>query len=228
MKFKKLENLIQKKRLVSTIGCVMRFHPCLKKIKHLISEGEIGKILYVRMENGSYMPDWHRKENYRKSYDFQKIVVFIKYDENLDIWVFGGAEFNYGVYFALSILIYSILIAIKKGSYKTHISSLISIGFIIFLVSSVYTLPYFISVIEHGSDNYHWIFTYLVNFDFHLVTFGLGFMGLTFILGILGIFILPKSNFKLILIITLGVLFIGRFHVYLTKDNPPWYLSPFL
>ena len=63
---KKLENLIQKKRLVSTIGCVMRFHPCLKKIKHLISEGEIGKILYVRMENGSYMPDWHRKENYRK------------------------------------------------------------------------------------------------------------------------------------------------------------------
>ena len=124
---------------------------------------------------------------------------------------------NFAVYYALSLLVYSILSAIKTKNYKTYISSLIVTGFITFLVSSVYTVPYLLSVLKHGSDNYQWIWTILSNFDPYLVTFGLGFMGLTFILGMLGIITLPKSNFKLILIITLMILFIGRFHVYITK-----------
>ena len=99
---KKLENLIHKKRLVSTIGCVMRFHPCLKKIKHLISEGEIGKILYVRMENGSYMPDWHRKENYRKSYASRKelgggVVFTCIHEIDYLFWLFGSVRECYSI-----------------------------------------------------------------------------------------------------------------------------------
>ena len=99
---KNLENLIQKKRLVSTIGCVMRFHPCLKKIKHLISEGEIGKILYVRMENGSYMPDWHMKENYRKSYASRKelgggVVFTCIHEIDYLFWLFGSVRECYSI-----------------------------------------------------------------------------------------------------------------------------------
>ena len=54
---------------------------------------------------------------------------------------------NFAFYYALSLLVYSILRAIKTRNYKTHISSLIITGFITFNVSTVYTLPYFISVL---------------------------------------------------------------------------------
>lgn len=124
---------------------------------------------------------------------------------------------NYAVYYALSLVVYAIIRAVKTKKYKFYFFRLIVTGFITFLISSVYLVPYILSMLKHGSDNFQWIQTSMSNFDPFLVTFGLGFMGLTFILGVLGIITLPKSNFKLILIITLFVLYAGRFHVYITK-----------
>ncbi|SVE56352.1 uncharacterized protein METZ01_LOCUS509206, partial [marine metagenome] len=106
----------------------------------------------------------------------------------------------YSVYYVFSLVLYTILRAIKTRNYRSHISRLIVAGFVTFFISSVYIVPYFLSVLKHGSDSYQWQWTILSNFDPYLVTLGLGFMGLTFILGIFGIFTLPKSNFKLILI----------------------------
>jgi predicted dehydrogenase len=39
------------------IGCNLRFHPCIKKIKQLMDKKTIGKILSVQVESGSYLPD---------------------------------------------------------------------------------------------------------------------------------------------------------------------------
>jgi len=151
------------------------------------------------------------------------IFIFSR-EKNHDKWwagLIGGIitllSINFAVYYALSLLVYSIVRSIKTANYKFHIIRLIITGFITFLVSSVYTVPYLSSVLKHGSDNFQWVWTIMPNFDPYLVTFGLGFMGLTFILGVLGIITLPKSNFKLILVITLVILYIGRFHVYITK-----------
>lgn len=124
---------------------------------------------------------------------------------------------NFAVYYALSLLVYAIIRAFKTRNCKLHIIRLIVTGFITFLVSSVYLVPYIWSIINNGADDFHWKWTILSNFDPYLVTIGLGFMGLTFILGVLGIISLPKSNFKLVLIITLVILYVGRFHVYVTK-----------
>jgi predicted dehydrogenase len=65
---KLLLNIIKKKKLVTMMGCVLRFHPAIKKIKEMISENKIGKIMSVRAENGSFLPNWHLDEDYKKSY----------------------------------------------------------------------------------------------------------------------------------------------------------------
>ncbi len=61
----------RKQKLTTLIGCNLRFHPCIKKIKDILSEQKLGKILSVQIENGSYLPDWHPNEDYTKSYASQ-------------------------------------------------------------------------------------------------------------------------------------------------------------
>ena len=54
------------------IGCNLRFFPPISKIKKLIEQNKIGKIISVQIENGSYLPDWHPYEDYRKGYAAKK------------------------------------------------------------------------------------------------------------------------------------------------------------
>lgn len=63
-----LIKIIKKKKLISQMGCQLRFHKCIKKIKQLITDEKIGQILSVKVECGSYLPEWHPDEDYRKSY----------------------------------------------------------------------------------------------------------------------------------------------------------------
>jgi len=65
---KNLAVLIKKKKLITQIGCQFRFHKCINEIKKLISSNRIGKIISVRAECGSFLPDWHPYEDYTKSY----------------------------------------------------------------------------------------------------------------------------------------------------------------
>lgn len=61
-------SLVKEKRIVTMVGCNLRFHPCIKRLKKLISSNKIGKIISVHSENGSFLPDWHPNENYTKGY----------------------------------------------------------------------------------------------------------------------------------------------------------------
>ena len=54
------------------VGYQLRFHPCYKLLKKLISEGVIGKLLSVHAEVGEYLPDWHKYEDYRQMYASRK------------------------------------------------------------------------------------------------------------------------------------------------------------
>ena len=65
---KKLYSIVRKKKLITQMGCNLRFHPCIKKIKSLIEQKKIGRIISAQVQNSSYLPDQHRWEDYRKSY----------------------------------------------------------------------------------------------------------------------------------------------------------------
>lgn len=89
-----LTNLIKKKKLVTQIGCNMRFHDCIKKIKDIILTNEIGRILSVHVECGSYLPDWHPNEDYRKSYASRAdlgggVVLTCIHEIDYLYWFFG-------------------------------------------------------------------------------------------------------------------------------------------
>ena len=68
----KLYAIVKKKKLITQMGCNMRFHPCIKKIKSMVEQQKIGKIISAQVQNCSYLPDFHRWEDYRKSYAARK------------------------------------------------------------------------------------------------------------------------------------------------------------
>jgi len=50
------------------IGYNMRFHPGLQIVKELIDSGKVGRVLWLNVEAGQYLPDWRPWQHYRESY----------------------------------------------------------------------------------------------------------------------------------------------------------------
>jgi len=92
----------KKQKLITQIGCNLRFHPCIKKIKSIISEQTLGKILTIQIENGSYLPNWHPNEDYRLSYASQKkmgggVVLTCIHEIDYLYWFFGNISEVYSI-----------------------------------------------------------------------------------------------------------------------------------
>jgi predicted dehydrogenase len=92
-----LLSLVEKNKIITLMGFNLRFHPCLIKIKQILSKNKIGRIIYIHAENGSYLPDWHPKEDYRKSYSSQKTlgggaVLTCLHEIDYLSWLFGDVK----------------------------------------------------------------------------------------------------------------------------------------
>lgn len=59
---------VSQRKLVTLVGCNMRFHPGLATVKRLLTEQKVGRVIAARVEVGQYLPDWHPWEDYRQSY----------------------------------------------------------------------------------------------------------------------------------------------------------------
>lgn len=68
----RLLDLVREKRLATLVGCNTRFVPGYRKMKELIAEGAIGRVVAVRAEAGQYLPEWHPWEDYRQGYSAQR------------------------------------------------------------------------------------------------------------------------------------------------------------
>lgn len=89
-----LLDVIERKNLVTLVGCNFRFHPGLMKIHVLLREGAIGRIISSRAQFGQYLPDWHPWEDYRQTYSAQKKMgggVILDRIHEIDYmrWLFG-------------------------------------------------------------------------------------------------------------------------------------------
>ena len=90
-----LRNIVNKKKIITQMGFNLRFHKCIIKIKKLVQEQKIGKIISIQAENGSYLPDWHPYENYRSGYAGKKklgggIILTQIHDVDYLYWIFGN------------------------------------------------------------------------------------------------------------------------------------------
>jgi predicted dehydrogenase len=94
---KKLIELTKKNKLISMVGCNFRFHPGIIQIKKIINNEDLGKIILVHSENGSFLPDWHPGENYSKSYASNKklgggVILTCIHELDYLIWLFGNVK----------------------------------------------------------------------------------------------------------------------------------------
>jgi len=91
--------LVQKNGIKVLVGFQFRFHPNLLKIKELLEDNKIGRVLSYRSHWGEYLPAWHPWENYRHSYAARKDLgggVLLTLCHNYDYlrWLFGEAQIH--------------------------------------------------------------------------------------------------------------------------------------
>ena len=99
---KTLQKIVKQKKLVTQMGCNLRFHKCIIKIRQLINQKKIGKVISIQSENGSYLPDWHTHEDYRKGYASDSklgggIILTMIHDIDYLYWIFGNPKSIFSV-----------------------------------------------------------------------------------------------------------------------------------
>lgn len=97
-----LENLdtvikeVERRGLVSMIGCNMRFHPGPAQVKRWLNDGIIGEIMSARIQTGSYLPRWRPQQDYRSSYSASQewggAVLDCIHEIDLALWLLGEGE----------------------------------------------------------------------------------------------------------------------------------------
>ena len=92
-----LVNVASENNLVTLVGCNLRFHPGVRQIHERVNAGEIGTPTTVRIEGGSYLPEWHPNQDYRELYSAKTetgggaILDYI-HEINYARWFFGAVK----------------------------------------------------------------------------------------------------------------------------------------
>lgn len=63
-----LRRVVATNKLTVQVGFQFRFHPGLQRVKVLIDEGTVGRVVSVQAHWGEHLGDWHPWEDYRQSY----------------------------------------------------------------------------------------------------------------------------------------------------------------
>jgi predicted dehydrogenase len=53
---------------IVAVGCQLRFHPALLRLRDVLGAGVLGRLVAAHVEEGEYLPGWHPYEDYRSSY----------------------------------------------------------------------------------------------------------------------------------------------------------------
>jgi predicted dehydrogenase len=86
--------LVCQNRLITLVGCNMRFHPGVSTVKRLVEERIVGKLISAWAEAAQYLPDWHPAQDYRKGYSAQRrlgggIILDAIHEIDYIRWIMG-------------------------------------------------------------------------------------------------------------------------------------------
>jgi len=89
--------LVQERRLVTLVGCNLRFQPGLQAAKRLLDDGAIGRVVAARIEFGQYLPEWRPASDYRTSYSARAelgggIILDAIHEIDYARWLLGEPE----------------------------------------------------------------------------------------------------------------------------------------
>jgi|SaaInlStandDraft_7_1057024.scaffolds.fasta_scaffold01940_8 predicted dehydrogenase len=69
---KEIIDKMEKNKVIGIPSSNLMFHPSIVKIKNILNEGKIGKILTFNFHSGSFLPDWHPWEKLEDYYVYEK------------------------------------------------------------------------------------------------------------------------------------------------------------
>ena len=128
-KLQKLNSLMRKNNIYSYVAFCLRFHPVIGRLKETL---ENEKVLYVRNENASFLPNWRPKQDYKKTYSADPskgggVIFDMIHELDYNQYLFGeikAIEGEYGKASDLDIKCedYAELHCELKGKTKVHIS----------------------------------------------------------------------------------------------------------
>jgi predicted dehydrogenase len=92
-----LSELVERNHLISLVGCNMRFHPGPAKVKELLGQGVLGKVLFARIHSGSYLPGWRPGSDYRTNYAAREetgggCILDCVHEIDLTRWCLGDVQ----------------------------------------------------------------------------------------------------------------------------------------
>jgi predicted dehydrogenase len=79
---------------VALVAYQWRFHPLLARVRQLLAEGILGRIVAVRAESGDFLPGWHPYEDYRHMYAARRdqgggVILAQIHEMDYLYWFFG-------------------------------------------------------------------------------------------------------------------------------------------
>lgn len=93
-----LISIVNTRRLITMVGCNMRFHPGPAMVKKLLSENAIGEIIAAKVQTGSYLPRWRPAQDYHQSYSASEewggAILDCIHEIDLALWYLGPATFK--------------------------------------------------------------------------------------------------------------------------------------
>ena len=101
-KIKPIVKMINKHNVISMVGFQSRFNPLLIKVKKIIEGKSLGKIINADFKWHTFLPDFHRYENYKKSYAARKklgggVVFSLIHEIDVIQWFFGMPKTTYAI-----------------------------------------------------------------------------------------------------------------------------------
>ena len=96
--YSELENvtvpLSQLKEYEGVVGFNLRFHSLIRQVKGIVASNQYGKVIYVNLTVGHYLPSWHPYEDYRDSYASRKdfgggVIRTLSHEIDLVQYFFG-------------------------------------------------------------------------------------------------------------------------------------------
>ncbi len=79
------------------VGCNLRFLPSIQKIRGVLQERSLGKVVRAGFTAGQWLPDWRPNQDYKKSYSSNSqlgggVVFDLIHELDIARWLFGEFE----------------------------------------------------------------------------------------------------------------------------------------
>jgi predicted dehydrogenase len=89
-----LLSIVREKRLVAMVGFDLRFDPGLCRIKGLIEQEQVGRLIGIHAQVGQYLPDWRTGEDYRDGMSAKisaggGVILDLIHELDYTSWLFG-------------------------------------------------------------------------------------------------------------------------------------------